>query len=329
MLKAQLHSKMFPIDAWRDVEDILTGDFFGALDYLPRETFVRAFIEELIRLNPSASSLDADGTKWKDVTFNFWPRITGEDEAAEPDLTIASDRWLLVVEVKLHSRLGSRQPWREYVVGRQIAELQGISQDAVRYVLVAPDRLDVTATFEVDQQTQCEQLLANTLQIRWSEIVALVERWLAVQPCAEGVTSEQTRLLNDLLAALQKRRRLAFGGFRFENFSQVLRPDDKAIFAPPRFRGFLYHIQNNEPSPAGPLWLSKYQGFMNSVPTNARCTSILLYDRFRGFQKSNISAVVVVNGLLVATRFDGFGRRFRPCRPQATFLDWIHNVTTE
>ncbi len=37
MLKAELRAKMFQLDPdWAKVEDILTGDLFGALDYLPR-----------------------------------------------------------------------------------------------------------------------------------------------------------------------------------------------------------------------------------------------------------------------------------------------------
>ena len=39
MLNTQLHSKLnlSYLNRWQDCEDILTGDFFGILDYLPRQ----------------------------------------------------------------------------------------------------------------------------------------------------------------------------------------------------------------------------------------------------------------------------------------------------
>lgn len=38
MLKAQLRSKIYALASeWQEMEDILTGDFFGALDYPPRQ----------------------------------------------------------------------------------------------------------------------------------------------------------------------------------------------------------------------------------------------------------------------------------------------------
>ena len=52
MLKTQLSSKLFPLYArWGEVEDILTGDYFGALDYLPRRPFLAEFITHITRLN--------------------------------------------------------------------------------------------------------------------------------------------------------------------------------------------------------------------------------------------------------------------------------------
>lgn len=44
MLKAQLRSKIGLLGSdWQDIEDILTGDYFGALDYLPRQPFLRSY----------------------------------------------------------------------------------------------------------------------------------------------------------------------------------------------------------------------------------------------------------------------------------------------
>ena len=45
MLKTQLHSKLnlSHLRRWQDSEDILTSDFFGVLDYLPRQPYLRDF----------------------------------------------------------------------------------------------------------------------------------------------------------------------------------------------------------------------------------------------------------------------------------------------
>ena len=49
MLKAQLKSKIFQLSSkWRENEDILTGDFFGVLDYLPRNPYLCKFMAEAL-----------------------------------------------------------------------------------------------------------------------------------------------------------------------------------------------------------------------------------------------------------------------------------------
>lgn len=51
---------------------------------------------------------------------------------------IVSDKWVLVVEVKLGSGFGDNQPCREDVVGREMAKDRSISEDLV-YYLVRPE----------------------------------------------------------------------------------------------------------------------------------------------------------------------------------------------
>lgn len=74
MLKTQLHSKISQLDpSWRDNEDVLTGDFFGTLDYLPRMTFLCDFITRVISLNPDVRTPCLDGIDWEAVKILFWP----------------------------------------------------------------------------------------------------------------------------------------------------------------------------------------------------------------------------------------------------------------
>ena len=122
MLKAELRAKMFQLDPdWAKVEDILTGDFFGALDYLPRNPFLSCFLERVVVLNETARTPELSQVDWSNVKLLFWPRVQLDEEQVEPDVVVVSNRWTIVIEVKLDSGLGVRQPWREYQAGQSIA----------------------------------------------------------------------------------------------------------------------------------------------------------------------------------------------------------------
>ncbi len=165
MLKAQLRSKIGALGSeWQDIEDILTGDFFGTLDYLPRQPFLRSFIEWIADFNPDATQPPGEAVDWEAIEFIFWPMITGRDESAEPDVVIVSNRWVIVVEVKLDSGLGADQPWREYCVGREIAQDRGLSEDSVFYLLVSRHRLNVADTFAAPHVPDRRELLAKRLK---------------------------------------------------------------------------------------------------------------------------------------------------------------------
>jgi len=136
-----------------------------------------------------------------------------ENEAAEPDLVLISNLWVLVVEVKLDSGLGKRQPWREYLIGKQIARDRNLRPDSVRYLVVSRSRLDVGATFGAGECEDRNELLARTYQLRWSDVVSILESWLRHGKLA----CEHTRLLEDLLNVMKRRRTIAFSGFSFAN----------------------------------------------------------------------------------------------------------------
>ena len=76
MLKIQLHSKLnlsHPC-RWQDSEDILTGDFFGALDYLPRQPYFHDFLQDVECLNERRGLLELDRVDWDSVEMLFWTR---------------------------------------------------------------------------------------------------------------------------------------------------------------------------------------------------------------------------------------------------------------
>ena len=76
VLKAELRAKMFQLDpGWARVEDILTGDFFGVLDYLPRDPFLSCFLERVVALNETTRPPELSQVDWSNVTLLFWPRV--------------------------------------------------------------------------------------------------------------------------------------------------------------------------------------------------------------------------------------------------------------
>lgn len=308
MLKAQLRSKIGALSSeWQDIEDILTGDFFGALDYLPRQPFLCSFIEWIAAFNPDASQPSCEDVDWEAVEFIFWPMITGKEESAEPNVVIVSNRWVIVVEVKLDSGLGADQPWREYCVGQDIAQDRGLSGDSVFYLLVSRHRLNVSDTLAAPSAPDQRELLHKTSHLLWHQAVALIERWLKWGPTMQPVIPAQTRLLLDLLAALKRRRSIAFSGFAFINQDSAFAEDDR-FFCPDRFTGFLSVGEVRRIADAQESrFLSRFSGFLDSFPENpVACDSIFVGTEFLGFGSTDQIVSAPDGPILSATGFPGF-----------------------
>ena len=313
MLKAQIRSKIGALGpGWRDIEDILTGDFFGALDYLPRRPFLAGFLEWVARLNETVKQPPREGVDWDGVEFNFWPMVKGEDEAAEPDVVIVSDHWVLVVEVKLDSALGRDQPWREYCVGREIARDRGLPKDSVFYLLLARQRLDVAQTFVSPDHPGRSELIAKTSCLLWHQVVALVERWLKYGVARHATRPEHQRMLVDLLDALRRRRSIAFSGFAFINQESVSSLA-RSIFCPDRFAGFLRDTENRPVLGAHTSrFLSRFVGFLDS-------SSVFTCSVFPGFLSDSREVSVPADSILAPTAFSGFLTSCPKCKAASTF----------
>jgi len=307
MLKVQLRSKIGLLDSdWRRIEDILTGDFFGILDYLPRTPFLLDFFQLASELNPSVISPPLEGVDWESVTFRFWPKVQAEDEAAEPDLVIVSNKWVVIIEVKLDSGLGHNQPWREFSVGKDIATQSGLDGGCVYYFVVARSVLDIEGTLPAPDHPGKRELIPRASQIPWHHLGWLVLRWLHGESDAGGPPAHLARMLGDLAASLRRRRSLMFSGFAFKDIAEN-RTVGGTIFCPDRFAGFMMSPVEVEPlDGSAPMLLSTFGGFLNRAPHCDVVSVFLLGTRFRGFLESLV-AVARANGTdRVRAGFSGF-----------------------
>jgi hypothetical protein len=314
MLKAQLRSKIFQIDpGWRDIEDILTGDYFGLLDYLPRKPFLADFVAYVASLNPDGRAPATTDVDWECSQMLFWPRIHAKDERAEPDVVIVTDKWVLVIEVKLGSGLGDRQPWREFIVGKRIAEDYGLYGDCVYYLVVAPTRLDIAPMFEPSEAEKLDVLARRTSYVKWHEIVALVESWLRGCPNEKAFASEHERILGDLLAALRKRRSIAFSGFSFAHLGPVGRVT-AGFFCPPAFTGFLGESPGVRASHESLLLCGLQVGFGTPFPlVDTPGDHVFLSIRFGGFAANAPNVPAKQRSFFCGPRFGGFLKAAPTC----------------
>jgi hypothetical protein len=259
--------------------------------------------------NEKRGRFELDQVDWENLDMLFWQRCPGHDDSTEPDVVLVSNQWVIVVEVKLGSGLGESQPWREYQFGQQMARNRHLAPDAVHYVIVSREILNRTQVFGGLAADERAVLEPRTLWFRWLDAVTLVDGWLRQHGAGERqVAKNETRMLEDLLGALRRRRTLSFCGFSF-TYHQPVRKSPQRIFCPPLFKGFFCNefapfAKFDSPPSIGFLvrfqgffretclpvmrmesvWLHRFQGFVRSAkPTNAPSGSIFCSGGFKGF----------------------------------------------
>lgn len=313
MLKTQLHSKIFQLDpAWRDIEDILTGDFFGILDYLPRIPYLSGFIQYVASLNHKVQTPSIEGVDWDQVRVMFWPRTHTDDENAEPDLVIVSNRWVLVIEVKLLSGLGDTQPLREYAIGQKIAEDHGLSSDCVYYLLVARNPRHTYHMFVQDSASLYQELTARTSFLKWHEAFFLIDSWLRNGIDSHSVPADHARMLFDLYRAMRRRRAMTYSGFAFENIGTV-GPLSGHFFCPPRFAGFLHTSLDSRLLDERVFFKQNYDGFGKYYPIVMPVISYVFFNNsFSGFIE-NSPLVLSSDYIFFPSEFSGFSNNTVKC----------------
>jgi hypothetical protein len=261
-----------------------------------------------------------EGVDWDAAEVIFWPLLRSEHESAEPDVVIVTNRWVLVVEVKLDSGLGIDQAWREYCVGRELARNRGLLDDSVFYLLVARRRLQISESFPLRYGAERRDLLKKASLLPWHRAVALVEHWLNRGTDLPPVTPDQQRLLGDLLAVLRSRRTLTFSGFEFIGQVNVDTPLTR-LFCPNRFSGFLNDagarsVSGTEES----RFLSLFAGFLGSAPRVGTVEEgFFSGPHFKGFSTTRAEVQAPREAFLVVAGFAGFLEGVPRCTAGATW----------
>lgn len=285
MLKLQVGSKiaaLFPDSDWKKAEDLLTADFFGALDYLPRSTYCQDFLMKLI-VGKSRIEVPMDDVEWDNVEFRFWPRLNCDREITEPDVLLVSNRWVIVIEAKLEAGWsGKGQPRREYRVGCDVATQQNVPQDHVFYLLVSKHALDIRATFSDEPPASRQLLIDHSISVRWSDIYRTVQEWLYTGVCGKPNAGQCVRLLEDVCKALRLRPALTFSNFRLPSNAPVGPPPSR-YFAPPAFSGFVHARQESIAIDVFMLSTKWFRGFLNGAPAVAGVGLYLAAQKFGGF----------------------------------------------
>jgi hypothetical protein len=120
---AEINTKILSLEN-RSVgsEDKLTGDFFGALRYIPFSVGIGRILSDEVIVHPAklAKDIDVEIEKSKiddgdwSNRIHFWDRKNVRDgdtknsKCVEPDVLIELEDAIILIEVKLHSGLSSR-----------------------------------------------------------------------------------------------------------------------------------------------------------------------------------------------------------------------------
>ncbi|MCH4826378.1 hypothetical protein [Planococcus halocryophilus] len=94
------------------LEDKLTGDFFGALRYLPFEQGLQGILEQVEFTDEEHQKtwqMFLAAQKGFEVTYNFWPQHV----KGEIDLLLEFESFLVGIEVKYKSGISSEDDYGE------------------------------------------------------------------------------------------------------------------------------------------------------------------------------------------------------------------------
>ncbi|WP_081971896.1 NERD domain-containing protein [Paenibacillus borealis] len=201
------------------LEDQLTGDFFGAIRYLPFEAALQHVLTA-VRFETTDQESDwresLQSTKGFDYEIEFWVRLA----EGEIDLIIHLPDAVIGIEVKYYSGLSSDDEETEEVVSpgesiNQLARysrlLQELKQGKPAYLIfLAP----LNTLMPVQRDMRTRTIIAKNIKLgflTWQNVLEQLQS-IGLQDLGKG----QQRIMQDLIAHL-----LGKGFERFRGFSSV------------------------------------------------------------------------------------------------------------
>jgi hypothetical protein len=188
VLQAELHGKVSSQTALADdarLEDTLTSAVFGALQYLPRSTALRAV---LVQAFPGLSWTEAE---CRGARFEFWTTFY---DGTEPDVLVTVGRRLVVIEAKYGAAFGVRQLEGAWFGGQQVTDARGLET----VLLLAVTMNLGTEPKDVSDFREEADLGDQVAHLSWQQIGLVLDDL--------GLATQEARdLCADVLAVMEKR----------------------------------------------------------------------------------------------------------------------------
>jgi len=242
MLKYQIHKLSKGEKEARAVllEDILTSDVFGIMNYLPYDLLLSPFLEQVILKNPN-SRFAIPATE--PTHIHFWKKMIWPDslpnldrDSIEPDVLIEWPNTLLMVEAKFISPTDPDELLREYLLGINEAGSErrfflllidkNLSPPAITYQ-GAPIKISVPEhiarrikSLNLAGLIPYEQIFSSLLWINWQSFYRLANGLLQGNLLDEmvGVGKISKRILSDLRLILIRKGLVPFEALPVDDF---------------------------------------------------------------------------------------------------------------
>lgn len=244
MLKYQIHKLSKGEKEARAVllEDILTSDVFGLMEYFPYDLLLQPFLQQVMLRNPESHFLVP---AVEPTHIHFWKSMIWPDslpnldrDSIEPDVLIEWHNVLFMVEAKFISPTDPEELLREYLLGLAEAGSErlfllllidkNLSPPAIPYEGVSikisiPEYIErKIKELNLAKPISHEQIYSSLLWINWQSFYALVERVIQNNVVDEmgDIGEAYKRILGDLLLILERKGLIPFQVLKLGDFGK-------------------------------------------------------------------------------------------------------------
>lgn len=192
------------------MEDKLTGDFFGAIRYLPYEKGLKIVLENIKYLEEKNKKILSNKSNgFIGSCINFWPRYN----KTELDLSIELDNLLIGVEVKYNSGLSS-----EDQLEREINVLRDLRKDRNCVLLFIARSSGISEAIQsiekIKIQDSKKMKYVEFAYISWEEIYEVMLKYYFNN--SSKYSSYEKIIMEDLLDLLKRKEFIRFKNFKID-----------------------------------------------------------------------------------------------------------------